>query len=309
MNITLVHNPRAGLQQLPKEKLLESLSGKGIEITYISSKDDGFNETLLAHPGDLVVVAGGDGTVRKIAHLLLGKHIPIAVMPLGTANNISKTLEQSMPVAHANEQWMNLKTRPFDVGLVKFRGEKEFFVESMGCGAVAEMIYRFEHEEDKKKPKFNQPQEEINYIQSFMKDMLQDYQACQYDIMIDDQAYSGKYLLVEVMNIKSVGPHLWLAPDADPGDGWLDIALVHEHEKHALYAYLSRLEQGQAEPPGFTVKQGKNISITAHCTRFHIDDEVLPGKQMQTSEDAIQLDIQVQNYCLSVFEHSFKLDE
>lgn len=305
MNITVVHNPASGFQELPKERLLERLRGKGIDITYISSKDASFTEALLAHPGDLVVVAGGDGTVRKVAHLLLGRHTPIAIMPLGTANNISETLGQSVVIDNSSEQWMNLETRPFDVGQVKLEGEKEFFVESAGCGAVAELMCRFEHEESEKQPRFSQPWEEIKYVQSFMKGMLQDYQACYCNVVIDNQVYSGKYLLVEVMNIKSVGPHLWLAPDADPGDGWLDVVLVGEHEKSALHRYLSMLEQGQRRPHEFTVKQGKNISVTAHGTRFHIDDEVLPGKQ-PAPEDVIQLDIQVQNNCLSVFKHSFK---
>src|SRR6266436_32025 len=38
---------------------------------------------------DLVVVAGGDGTVRRVASELVGRDIPLAIIPLGTFNNLA----------------------------------------------------------------------------------------------------------------------------------------------------------------------------------------------------------------------------
>ncbi len=47
---------------------------------------------------DFIVAAGGDGTIRKITKELLDRKLsektwPIALLPLGTANNIAQTLE------------------------------------------------------------------------------------------------------------------------------------------------------------------------------------------------------------------------
>ncbi len=309
MKITLIHNPGAGYQQFSKERLIKSLQGEGIEIHYVSTKKDGFNENLLTHSADLFVVAGGDGTVKKIAHLLLGKQIPIAVIPLGTANNISTTLEPPILVKKNSQQWINLKTRPFDVGVVKFGEGKEFFVESAGCGAIAELIYQYRKEKKKSVPHFSNPQEEIRHVQSFMKEMLQNYQACHYEIHIDEETFSGEYLMVEVMNIKSVGPHLWLAPQADPGDGWMDVVLVHNDDTGALFAHLSVSEEDKKDLPHFSVKRGKKISITSQNTRFHIDDEVLPGPQQHPVKDKIHLDFHVENDCLRTFSNTFVLPE
>jgi len=44
-------------------------------------------------PGDIVAVAGGDGPVGKVARRLIGSPTPIAILPLGTANNIANTLD------------------------------------------------------------------------------------------------------------------------------------------------------------------------------------------------------------------------
>ena len=60
-------------------------------MKYQSCKEKKWKK-VLKKPCDIVAVAGGDGTVGKVARELIEKRIPIAVLPLGTANNIAKSL-------------------------------------------------------------------------------------------------------------------------------------------------------------------------------------------------------------------------
>ena len=46
-------------------------------------------------------------------------------------------------------------------------------------------------------------------------------------IIFDNRDLSGRYILLEAMNIHSVGPNFWLAPPADPGDGLLDLVIAY----------------------------------------------------------------------------------
>lgn len=308
MKITLVHNPNAGFQQPSKEKLLEVLNGRGIEVTYLSSKDDTFNESLLSNIGDMVVVAGGDGTIRKIARLLLGRHIPIAVIPIGTANNITKTLDKPIGIANTNEAWLNLATRNFDAGIVTIGKKKEYFIESVGFGAVPEMMYQFNQAKKIEQLKFGSRHEEIKQGLSFMQGIFRDYKASYYNVTIDGKNYAGYYLLVEVMNIKSIGPQLQLAPDADPGDGMLDVVLVQEHEKKVFSDYIASLLDEKKLAAGFTVKRGKRISIINSNSRFHVDDELLPDGKQSSPDNAVSIDIEVDKHALSFFSNSFKLN-
>jgi diacylglycerol kinase family enzyme len=55
-------------------------------------------DAVLTKAKGLVVAAAGDGTVRAVVTRLIGKGLPIAVLPLGTANNIWNTLASQMPV-------------------------------------------------------------------------------------------------------------------------------------------------------------------------------------------------------------------
>ena len=91
MRILLVHNPKAGSEKYPAEKLMTMLKEAGHRAVYQSSKTKGFNEAL-KKKFDLVLVAGGDGTVAKVARRMVKSRstIPMSVLPLGTANNVAR---------------------------------------------------------------------------------------------------------------------------------------------------------------------------------------------------------------------------
>jgi diacylglycerol kinase (ATP) len=92
MKVTLIHNPGAGDKERPdRDWLIAMVQSAGHDVTYQSLKKDDWHITL-EDPVDLVVAAGGDGTVGEVARKLIGRRIPVAVLPTGTANNVSRTL-------------------------------------------------------------------------------------------------------------------------------------------------------------------------------------------------------------------------
>jgi diacylglycerol kinase (ATP) len=73
VRVTLIHNPGAGKQgRNGAGRLVALLSEAGHAVRYQSSKDDGWEQTL-EEPADLVAVAGGDGTVSRVARRLAGR--------------------------------------------------------------------------------------------------------------------------------------------------------------------------------------------------------------------------------------------
>ena len=91
MRVTLFHNPSAGDAPLTADQLTSILSDAGYQVHYQSTKDD--LSAVLEDVGDLAIVAGGDGTVAKVARALADTDIPLAVLPMGTANDFARTLE------------------------------------------------------------------------------------------------------------------------------------------------------------------------------------------------------------------------
>lgn len=294
MKCTLVYNPKAGFKNHSREELLKALTNRGYKVNYISSKDDYFESLLLNSNSDLVVVAGGDGTVKKVVQLLMGQHIPIEIVPLGTANNIARTLADSK----------NTGDKPvinnFDVGILTGLDEKKYFIESAGFGLIAEMIYRYELKTEKEQLEFESPDEEIKYIQSYLNDLLKGYTAKDYNITIDNETFIGKYLLVEIMNIKSIGPQLALAANADPGDSLLDVVLIREEEKKYFSDYLSSLLEGKAGVADFTVKRGKKVTISWNESIFHIDDETILNSTASASNNLMSVSISTEKQNIKI---------
>ena len=98
-----VHNPVAGDEQHDGDDLLEELGSAGYDARLVAGKKklEKKLEKVLEDPGELVVVAAGDGGVRRVALALAGREIPMAILPTGTANNIAKSLGVSGAVQRA----------------------------------------------------------------------------------------------------------------------------------------------------------------------------------------------------------------
>src|SRR5262245_10485862 len=85
MDVVLLHNAGAGDESWSRRDLVRLVRASGFEPHYLPV------QSALEHPkllerGKFVIVAGGDGAVRKAALALLGRHRPLAPLPLGTAN-------------------------------------------------------------------------------------------------------------------------------------------------------------------------------------------------------------------------------
>ncbi len=105
--------------------------------------------------------------------------------------------------------------------------------------------------------------------------MILSYEPQELQLEIDGVDRSGKYLLVEIMNIQSVGPNLQLAPGADPGDGKFEVILVTENQKEEFADSIMNKLKGVED---FFVPQsipGSSIRLQADNTHIHIDDELI----------------------------------
>src|SRR6266576_1909047 len=91
MRVTLMHNPKAGDAKHGKKELMAALAKAGHHAIYQSTKKSDYKKALKKST-DLVIAAGGDGTVAKVAFRLIDTGIPLSVVPLGTANNLARTL-------------------------------------------------------------------------------------------------------------------------------------------------------------------------------------------------------------------------
>src|SRR4051794_35954424 len=139
MRILLLHNPKAGDQEHEGEDMMAALQKAGHDPIYKSSAETKLRKALVEQ-ADLIIAAGGDGVVGKVARRLVGRKTPMSVLPLGTANNLARTLGFT---GTANKLISNLTTgekRAFDVGVARGPWGKRYFFEGAGAGLFADYL-------------------------------------------------------------------------------------------------------------------------------------------------------------------------
>jgi diacylglycerol kinase family enzyme len=77
--ITVIQNPDSGTGGPGRDRLVRLLGDDGFSVTYAATTDKGW-EHVLDDPGDIVLVAGGDGTVGHVAERLVGRGVPLAIL-------------------------------------------------------------------------------------------------------------------------------------------------------------------------------------------------------------------------------------
>lgn len=243
MDITLVVNPRAGEAGHETDDLAKALSRRGDTVQVVKKASRLFGITLHEHPGDLVVVAGGDGTVAAVARQLRGKPTPVLIVPVGTANNIARSFGIQKPQLDLDvvRRWRKQAVDAAEAG-------DDLIIESAGCGAIGRMV-RGRH-----------------------SDALPSFE---YEIESEDGKRRGEAILVEVMAIARAGPRLLLAPDTDPADGLLDLVIAPPKSRNALRRALRT--SGRREIEGLTVLQGRELTIFAAAS-WHFDDKAKRGR-------------------------------
>jgi diacylglycerol kinase family enzyme len=226
---------------------------------------------------DFIVAAGGDGTVRKITKELLDRRLaektwPIGLLPLGTANNIAQTLEIIGDTEQIVQSWHHPQLKSFDVGRIHGLPGVKFFLESFGYGIFPFLIRKMKKMD---KRDIATPEMEMTVALEILHDIIFSYAPKYCELNVDGTDHSGKFLLVEVMNTRLMGPNLFLSPHGDPGDGQFEIILIPEEDKKKLAAYVAQKINGVDIPYTFRQLKGRNIKISWEGTHVHADDEVI----------------------------------
>lgn len=194
-----------------------------------TSKDDpgqGVAAQALADGADLIVVAGGDGTVRAVAEHLadVSAGAELGIVPLGTGNLLARNLDVPInDVAAAFVRALDPESRSVDVGWVEIdldgATERHGFVVMVGFGVDANMIAET-NDELKDKAGW------LAYVESLGR-ALSSSDVVPFHITIDDQPgrdADGHTLLIA--NCGTLQGGITLLPDADPSDGELDFLVL-----------------------------------------------------------------------------------
>lgn len=282
----IIHNPTAGGATWEKTDLLKQFDE--VQVEYVSTDDEDW-EVFCKNDPDVLFVAGGDGTIGRTAKILIKNFQPkqrpaISILPIGTANNVAKTLGITKDSSFNVTQNGNIN-KLLDVGRIKGISAEEYFLESIGFGVFPELVAEMK----KRKIENETPSEKLQRTLNVMLDIIQKYKSQKATIKIDGIKIKGSFLLLELMNIKAVGPCVEVAPEADPGDGYFDLIMIPDKKRKDFENYIRTLIQvtsTAADSEDFNRTSGdfesfattlrvKKIKFKSKASFLHIDDNLI----------------------------------
>ncbi len=144
MRATLLLNPDSGDcepdgGQIPKIRAGLGGMGDTLKVVQITPESSvaGLAREALAEGAEAVIVGGGDGTVSVVARELVGKNATLGILPIGTFNNIARSIGVLGDLQGACEVIAKGVTRQIDIGMMN--GSHAFF-EAAGAGLDATLF-------------------------------------------------------------------------------------------------------------------------------------------------------------------------
>jgi diacylglycerol kinase (ATP) len=280
MRVTVVHNADAGSGALTDAELEHWIEAAGHTSTLVPRDDGDALTAALRDPGDLVVVAGGDGSVRSVGERLAtaGSGVPLAILPMGTANNVATSLGIGTDHEALIAGWAHGRRQPFDVGRVSAPWGSSLFFEACGFGSIARAMSALAPIDAP--PAVEGQGEELERDLRVTRELLADHPLHDCRVTLDGRVVTGRFAVVEAMNIPMIGANIALAPHASTCDGLLDIVLVDDHARLRLRDYLTARLEGHGQVlVELPVYRARKVHIAWEGCRVHVDDEIRPSEE------------------------------
>jgi diacylglycerol kinase (ATP) len=179
---------------------------------------------------DLVVAAGGDGTVGTVAEWLLGTRTALGILPLGTVMNIARSLGIPRDLDAAADVIATGNVREIDVGEVDGRP----FFETASVGMNAAMFREAQRFEDG----------DWSSIVRTVWVALR-YRPARMTIDLDDRQIRTRALMVTISNGPYTGAGMTVAPAARLDDGTFDVRIFRRFSKPRLLRHLVSIAFGR----------------------------------------------------------------
>ncbi|AUX41767.1 hypothetical protein SOCE26_031900 [Sorangium cellulosum] len=286
MRISIIVNPAAG--NAAQAARLRDLSAGRAGVELLETEGPGHGRELaraaVEAGADLVVAAGGDGTINEIVQGLgpYRDRARLALLPLGTGNDLARTLGVPLDPAEAfallDEDHVEAQTRKLDLVHVESAGQTRYCL-NVAAGGFSGQVD--EALTDDMKATWGP----LAYLRSAMK-VLPDLTGYQTTIAWDDQEFERvEALNVIVANGRTCAGGMRVASRASMEDGLLDVVIVRYASLLDLAAVAARLLAGTYLSSDEVMhRRASRVRIAAKPGMwFNVDGELLSNAPISFS--------------------------
>ncbi|CAN5688786.1 lipid kinase [soil metagenome] len=220
MRILLLSNESSGSSDSQVvESIAQELSARGSVTSLVPSSREAFDEEVsqAARDVDLLVVAGGDGTINCTVNALrddLGS-VTFGLVPMGTGNDLARTLEVSRDPIDAARAVVSAPERSIDVWRTRGGGVDRLFINACMGGFPVEVNEAIDEDLKRK----------VGALAFVIGGAKGAADMTRYRVTIDGKVVDD-CIAAGVGNGRTCGGGVRVWPQADPSDGLLDACVL-----------------------------------------------------------------------------------
>ena len=204
---------------------------------------------------DLVVLAGGDGTMNAAADALLERQLPLGILPTGTGNDLARTLAIPTDLAGAASAIVEGRQHRIDLG--RANGKHFFNVASIGLSAE---VTRHHTAERKRRLWL------LAYLLS-VRDAWRTTRPFRVRLRCDGRTLGLRAVQVTIGNGRHYGGGMTVSADATIDDGWLDVyALKPRRFWHLLLLFPALRFGWLGRSEAALVMRGRTVEVRTRRT-------------------------------------------
>ncbi len=257
-------NPHAGV--IPVNLIIsKELQRRKNELSYFKSlsiDESGSHIKQSFDKYDVFVAAGGDGTVRSVASELVGSDKILGVLPMGSGNGFAKELGFRTNIKSLLKDIKKAESHLIDIIQIN----DMLCLNVAGIGLDSFVAHSF----DKLKTRGF-----WSYVWAILVNFIR-LRPVHIEIKITgEELISDDLFVLTIANTRQFGNNAYIAPDARPDDGIIDIVLIRPFPKIIFPVFIYRLMRGTLNNSKYVryLKTDKPFTIRTDETRLHIDGE------------------------------------
>lgn len=282
LKVAVILNSLSGKKKIFYSRLLPVLREHAtVDVFETQSETDAFTFSAhaVAQHADVIIAAGGDGTIHQVVNGMLKSNLPadrlpaLTILPIGSGNDLARTLNISLSVDELKSRLLNRTFKRIDVGSVRFRKEGReqlsYFVNVCSAGMGPEVLSRMHSG----KKTFGAT---LAYYVAILK-TFSSYRCILVTIKTPGWSWSDSLRSLAIGNGKYFGNGLCIAPEARVDDHELAVFIAGPISVFDFVRFTGRLKGGRKiDHPKIAYKTATALELTSKSIcRIEADGELL----------------------------------
>lgn len=265
LKIALIYNELSG-RKFRKKKLAKFRNmllnhGTLQEFRFTTPGDLINKEDTLKNDFDLLVIAGGDGTVNGVLNLIYPSDTPILVLPFGSGNDIAAACGHGGSVNKIDGALRVIKQRSIDV--IEIKQSKSIYCFTVTCVATDALV-------SKRASTMPRSLSSLRYLIAAVREIITN-RPISLEVKTENSKLTGLFSVCSIANTPTYGGGMRISPESEASDRQLELVLVERlHRSKLILLFLLLLKGWHVKSRSISITSQNLVEISSTTENFEI---------------------------------------